>query len=146
MTRDPEIDTDLNAAFEATRYRVFLAGESHVLHIGAPCPEPLNDWLSDRAFASCGWLITAFNPNAEQIDAERNAARDALLRDWAARRASAWLATVNEDPHGDWPDEPGVLVAGIEEGEVRAMARRLAQAAIVCVAARSAASLVWIDR
>ena len=144
MTRDQEIHPDLNAAFEAARYRVFLAGESHVLHIGAPCPEALHDWLSDQAFASCAWLITAFNPNAEQIDAERNHARDAVLRDWAARRASVWLETVNEDPNGDWPDEPGVLVADIEEGEVRAMARRLGQAAIVAVLANNVATLVWI--
>ncbi|ERJ19959.1 hypothetical protein SSPSH_001134 [Salinisphaera shabanensis E1L3A] len=137
---------DLRGAFEATDYRVFLDNESHVLHIGAPCPEPLSDWLAHRAFTQCGWLITAYNPKAEQIDAACNQARDALLRAWAQRRAAAWLETVNEAPNGGWPDEPGVLVAGIEEGEIRAMGRRLDQAALVQIAAADSIELVWLDR
>ncbi|MES1930329.1 hypothetical protein SADO_13778 [Salinisphaera dokdonensis CL-ES53] len=134
---------DLNAAFEATRYRVFIDDNSHVLTIGAPCPEPLAVWVQRHAPGGCAWLITAFNPNAEQIDAERNRGRDALLHAWVARRASAWLETVNEDPADDWPDEPGVFVIGIEEGEVRAQARRFAQAAIVAVPADGPVTLVW---
>ena len=135
---------DLRTAFEATDYRVFLDGDSHVLRIGAPCPEPIARWLTDRAFADCAWLITAYNPNAKQIDEASNRARHALLRDWADRRATAWLETVNEDPHGDWPDEPGVLIAGVEEGEARAMAHRLGQAALVQVAMNEPTALVWL--
>ncbi|MES1942329.1 hypothetical protein T5B8_18913 [Salinisphaera sp. T5B8] len=134
---------DLRAAFEATDYRVFLDGDSHVLRIGAPCPEPIARWLTHRAFTDCAWLVTAYNPDAEQIDEASNRARDALLRDWADRRASAWLETVNQDPSGEWPDEPGVLVAGIEEGEVQSLARRLDQAAIVLICDRKSARLVW---
>ncbi|MBS63074.1 DUF3293 domain-containing protein [Salinisphaera sp.] len=135
---------DLRAAFEATNYRVFLDGDSHVLRIGAPCPPAVADWLSQRACARRAWLITAYNPNAEQTDDASNHARDALLRDWADRRATAWLETVNEDPHGDWPDEPGVLIAGVEEGEARAMAHRLGQAALVQVAMNEPTALVWL--
>ena len=134
---------DLRTAFEATDYRVFLDGDSHVLRIGAPCPEPIAKWLRHRAFALCGWLITAYNPNAQQIDRDLNHARDVLLRDWANRRATCWLDTVNEDPSGDWPDEPGVLVAGIEEGAVRSMAMRQEQVAIVQICSRAGAHLVW---
>lgn len=135
---------DLRAAFEATRYRVFIENDSHVLQIGMPCPEPIADWLVRRAFARCGWLVTAYNPNAEPIDAQRNAARDALLRSWTVRRACGWLETVNEDPDGSWPDETGVLIAGVEEGEVRAQGRRLGQAAIVAVPASAPVGLVWL--
>lgn len=135
---------DLHAAFEATRYRVFLDPESHLLRVREPCADAIAQWITGRAGTRCAWLITAHNPNAEQIDAARNNARDALLREWAERRASAWLETLNEDPNGVWPDEPGLLVAGIEEGEVRAMARRLAQAAIVYVPVRSSVELLWL--
>ena len=135
---------DLRTAFEATDYRVFLDGDSHVLRIGAPCPEPIARWLTDRAFADCAWLITAYNPNAKQIDEASNRARHALLRDWADRRASAWLETVNEDPIGDWPDEPGVLVAGIEKGEVHSMSARLEQGAIVFVPSEANVRLVFL--
>lgn len=135
---------DLRNAFEAARYRVFFDADSLGLHIGAPCPAPIAGWLAHHAFARCGWLITAQNPSAEQIGTERNSARDALLRCWAARRATAWLNSVNEDSEGIWPDEPGVLLAGVDEGEVRAMARRFGQAAIVAVHIDSPVSLIWL--
>ena len=135
---------DLSAAFEATRYRVFIDDDDHVLTIGAPCPVSLATWISHHAAGRCAWLITAHNPNARQIEAKLNQARDALLHAWAVRRASAWLETVNEDPNNDWPDEPGVLEIGIEEGEVRAQARRFAQAAFVAIAADGPVTLLWL--
>lgn len=135
---------DLGAAFETARYRVFIGDGSHVLAIGAPCPQPIATWISRHASGHCAWLVTAHNPNAEQIDAERNRARHTLLRAWATRRAGGWLETVNEDPDNHWPDEPGVLAIGIDEGEVRAQARRFGQAAIVAVPAEGPVTLVWL--
>ncbi|MES1947381.1 hypothetical protein C84B14_08532 [Salinisphaera sp. C84B14] len=135
---------DLSAAFEATHYRVFLDGHSHVIRIGSACPPAVAEWLSQRALVRCAWLITAYNPNARKAEPAENRARDGLLRDWAQRRAPAWLDTVNQDPTGQWPDEPGVLVAGVEEHEVRAMACRLEQAAMVQITANEPAALVWL--
>jgi len=134
---------DLQSAFEATHYRVFLDDDSHVLEIGALCPEPVTEWISRHAGARCAWLITGYNPDAQPIDDARNRARDRLLREWAHTRANAWLETVNEDPGRHWPNEPGVLLAGIEEGEVRATARRFGQAAIVVVPVAAAIQLIW---
>ena len=144
MTPDQAIDNSMHAAFEAAHYRILLGDDSYVLHIGTPSPAPIAEWVSRHAVSRCAWLMTAHNPNAEQIDAVRNRARDSLLRTWAEQRAITWLETVNEDTEGGWPAESGVLIAGLEEGEVRAMARRFGQAAIVAVLADSVATLVWI--
>lgn len=135
---------DLRDAFEATHYRVFLDDTSHVLHIGSPCPAAVAAWISRHVGTRCGWLISACNPGAQRIDDARNRVRDQLLREWAFAHGSTWLEAVNEDPAHRWPVEASVLVAGIEEGQVRSMARRLGQLAIVTVSANRPPTLVWV--
>lgn len=136
---------DIASAFQTTRYRVFLNGAPQDVHIAAPCPEALARWIRQYDGRRAAWLITAYNPQARALDEARNHARDRWLRHWVACRARASLDAVNQALDGGWPDEPGVLMAGVAEDEVRALARRLGQLAIVAVPANGPAVLVWIE-
>lgn len=134
----------LEHAFMTTRYRIDHAGDLWTLRVGEPCPAPLTDWVHRYAGSRPAWLITGCNPGADALATARNRGRIQLVRLWAAECASAWLPSVNEAANGAWPDEPGVLAAGVEEGLVRSMGRRLGQLAVVTVSASGPVSLLWL--
>ena len=138
------MDSSLETAFTTTRYCIAHEGDRCVIRIGEPTPARLAGWVRRYAGSGRAWLITACNPGAAILDTDRNRGRTEFLRHWVATRATAWLSSVNEAADGRWPDEPGVLAAGIEEGLMRALARRLGQLAIVQVPATAPVSLLWL--
>lgn len=50
-----------------------------------------------------------------------------------------------EDPSGQWPDEPGLLVGGMTLSEARELARRFGQNAMVHAGSDALPGLVWIN-
>jgi hypothetical protein len=144
------ISPNLKQAFAATRYQVALDGKWLTLTTGAPCPEPLAAWLRAQG-SPIAWLITAYNPGARMLAATTNAARHAVLRDWVAQRGLACLDSVNVDPtqkwpSDPWPDEPGLLIAGLEEDLARALAGRFGQLAMLAVRPDAPVALVWLPQ
>jgi len=137
-------DDNTENAFRCAAYDVALDESWWTLKIGEPCPAAIQSWLRTHAGAAPAWLVTAHNPGAQRLAADDNEVRDAVLRDWANHHAQACLATVNRDPHDDWPDEPGLLIAGVDEGLARTLARRLGQLAMVAVHAENPTELVWL--
>lgn len=135
--------SELDAAFRAAAYRVDLDGTQCVLRIGAPPPCALADWIARRTGATPAWLITACNPRGQRVSDAANRGRSLVLTQLIARSGLHNLAAVNRDPAGAWPDEPGWLIAGLEEGRARDLARRFDQAALVAVTPANC-TLVWI--
>jgi len=135
--------SDTEQAFRHTLYCVNAHESMHTLHIGRPCPPALVDWIA--RYARTAWLITADNPRAEPLDEAINQTRRQLLETWTRTRALACLACVNQDPLGGWPDEHGLLIAGIQEGSARALGRRFGQLAIVAVSGNRPVELVWLN-
>ena len=80
------------------------------------------------------WVITAYNPAANRVDAATNAARQAEL---AAELRSALVAhpggetrpAVGRNASGSW-QEPSFAVSGLPEPAVLALARRFGQDAV----------------
>lgn len=136
--------TELAGAFAATDYRVEHGGRVITLHLGEPPPSQLVDWIVAWAGSSTAWLITGCNPGAEMVSRAENEARCRVLGTMLNRSGVSRLPAVNHDPKGLWPDEPGWLVAGLEEGMARNLARRFGQAAIVAVRAGDA-NLIWLE-
>lgn len=135
---------DLNDAFESTDYCVQYQGDTVTLKLYQPTPEPLAGWVSAHNDAAPAWLITAYNPGGEAASETDNRARQYVLDALLDRHGLERLAAVNRDTGGDWPNEPGWLVAGLEEGRARHLARRFGQAALVAVD-RERVDLVWSD-
>ncbi|MEO0615341.1 MAG: DUF3293 domain-containing protein [Pseudomonadota bacterium] len=88
-------------------------------------------------------IVTAYNPGSEQQSASANVAADQTLRAGLAERGFDLRDTVAIDSSGQWPDEPGVLVLGIDVEDARVLGRAFGQNAIVAIDDSGAASLVW---
>ena len=131
---------DIAKAFSQTLYRV----GDHTLQIGATCPPPLARWIVRRSRTA--WLVTADNPGAACCPGGFNQARRQALETWVRIQAFSYLACVNCNPDRKWPDEHGLLIAGLDEGGARALGRRFGQLAIVAVALERPVELVWLSR
>lgn len=134
--------SDLNDVFASTDYCVEYHGQTITLNLYQPTPTALAEWVSARNGAAPAWLITAYNPGGEAASEADNRARQYVLDTLLDRHGVDRLAAVNRDTAGDWPNEPGWLVAGLEEGMARNMAQRFGQVAIVAVD-RKRVDLVW---
>ncbi|HET7315338.1 DUF3293 domain-containing protein [Salinisphaera sp.] len=134
--------TELTPAFESTDYCVEHRDETITLKLYQRTPQPLADWIAHYNGDTPAWLITAYNPGGEAVDAADNRARQYLLDALLDRHGLHCLPAVNRDTGGQWPNEPGWLVAGLEEGMARNLARRFGQAAVVSVS-RETSSLIW---
>lgn len=135
---------ELNKAFMATNYCVEYDGHVIVLNPTEPTPAELRPWLTSHVGAGSAWLVTAHNPGGELARAPRNRTRTWLLDMLLSRHGITCLPAVNKDPAGHWPDEPGWLIAGLEEGHLRCLAVRLGQAAVLAVGSNTVA-LLWCN-
>lgn len=133
---------ELTAAFEATDYCVDYQKQIFILHPGCPPLDAISSWVAAHNGAAPAWLITACNPGGEAISEIKNRALVETLDAQLNRAGLHCLTAVNRDPTGNWPDEPSRLIAGLEEGMARTLARRFGQAAIVAVRHNSV-ELAW---
>lgn len=133
------------AAFEATDYLLMWNSEPYAMRIGQPAPAVVARWIAGHAASGTAWMITGDNPDAEPDVDAANQARRALLATLIDRSGIKTLPSVHRDPSGRWPDEHGLLIAGIDDGMAAALGRRLGQAAIVAVPAHGVVRLWWLD-
>jgi hypothetical protein len=140
MIPDAEVSPSLLCAFLATEYRVVVDDQTHVISIGAIHTE------LDRALGHRAWyLISAHNPDARLLDRRANEERHRkLLARIEHAGIDAW-SSVNRSRDGNWPDEPGRLVAGAPPDWIHACARACGQVAIVAGQPGQAARL-WVYR
>lgn len=135
--------TELEAAYRATTYRVFLPGGFANLRIGQ-VNETLNCWLETAGCASYA-IISAYNPGSQQVDAAKNAERQSQLE--------CDLLEGNYEPYAGEnvpDDESGLLeescfVPDIALEDACALAEDFGQNAIVYGGVDGVPGLVWIE-
>ena len=135
--------TELEAAYRATTYRVFLPGGFADLRIGQT-NETLNCWL-ETAGCSNFAIISAYNPGSQRIDAAKNAERQSQLE--------CDLLEGNYEPYAgeNLPDddsgllEESCFVADIALEDACALAEDFGQIAIVYGGADGIPGLIWIE-
>jgi hypothetical protein len=141
-----DIDAELDEAYRATIYRVFVPGEApidvrvdgasstHAARLGA---------LLARNGVEVWAFITAWNPGSRQLSAEENAARHAELLQ--AIEAGGWphFDGAGIPARADWSPEASLLVLGISRDDAVALGRRFSQNAIVAGRRGGAAELIY---
>ncbi len=131
--------SDLLDAYRNTDYVIMPDDGDIVVHIDAAAPALMA--LLDSQSCTTAALLTAFNPRSEPAGAAENRAAHARLL--ARLDGYRLLPTVHRDPAGIWPDEEGVLVAGIDQDTAIQVARDFAQNALVWIAAGELPVLIW---
>jgi hypothetical protein len=132
---------ELEAAYRATTYRVFLPAGSFELRIDAACPA-LADWLAERG-EDCFAIITACNPGGEVADAGRNAERQSALECDLLEGNYEPYAAENVPDSADWPVEESCFVPDIALDDALALAEDYGQNAIVWGNADGIPRLAW---
>lgn len=135
--------SELEAAYRATTYRVFLPGGSCELRIGQPC-ETLRCWL-ETADCTEFALITAHNPGGQRADEAINAERQSQLEcELLEGNYEPYAAQHEADAEG-WPSEESCFVPDISREDACALAADYGQNAVVCGGAEAVPHLVWIE-
>jgi hypothetical protein len=136
------VRADLIAAYRRTLYRARFPEREIDLRVGRRSPA-LDAALAARASTRWSWL-TALNPRSVPLADDENARRLAELD--AALAAAGWASVpgVALDPLGAWPPEPSRLVLANEPRELRALARRFEQNALLEGEAGAAPRLVLL--
>ena len=135
--------SELEAAYRATTYRVFLPGGLIDLRIGQACPQ-LANWLAGEGCSGFA-IMTAFNPGAQRLAADENAERQARLEcDLLEGNYEPYAAeNVPDDPAG--PVEEACFVPDIPPEDAAALAADYCQNAIVCGGPDGVPELLWME-
>jgi hypothetical protein len=133
------LSPELRAAYENARYIVHDDREP-ILRIGEPCPE-LDELLEDDG-ADAAAFITAFNPGGIRRHEDENNRYFAELREVADALSYEQYLGEGNDPEGEWPHEPSLLLVGISRADAEALGRRFGQLAIVYIRKGGPAELV----
>lgn len=89
-------------------------------------------------------ILTPCNPRSERAAEELNSFYYHELRDALAQESGQWVQAINRDPSGNWPDEPGFLLADAEALWLHDLAARFHQNAFVAARLGEAPRLVWL--
>lgn len=133
--------SDLEAAYRATTYRVFLPGGVCDLRLGV-VSETLRCWL-ETAGATRFAIVTACNPGSQPVDAEQNALRQAQLECELLEAGFEPYAAENIADGSGWADEESCFIADMGRDEALALAMKHGQLAIVCGGADGLPELAW---
>lgn len=135
--------SELEAAYRATCYQVFLPGGMIELKVGEIAPR-FAAWLAAEGIDRWA-ILTACNPRSERLSAEANAERQSALEVALLERGFEPYAGENIAPAADWPTESSCLVPNISLSEALGFAQQFEQNAILHGNADGAPSLVWAD-
>ena len=133
---------ELDAAYRATTYRVFLPGGLAELRIDQASPV-LKKWLETagcRHFA----IITAYNPGGQAVDAAGNGERQAQLECELLEGNYEPYTGENVPDDDSAPVEESCFVPELEAEDACALATDYGQNAVVCGGADGVPHLVWI--
>lgn len=132
----------LETAYRATTYRVFLPGGALDLRLDR-ADQRLREWLSATG-SHCFAIVTAANPESQQLDAAANAERQAALECELLEGNYEPYAAEHLADDGAWPVEESCFVADLECEDACALAAEFGQNAVVCGGADGVPRLVWI--
>ena len=134
--------TELETAYGATTYRVYLPGGQCDLHPGVAC-ESLRCWL-ETAGAGCFAILTACNPNSVLLDEKQNAGRQSQLECVILDSGYETYAGENIAEDAAWPVEESCFVPGMPIAEAMTLGEKYGQNAIVCGGDNGVPKLVWL--
>ena len=134
--------TELESAYRATTYRVFLPGGGCDLRLGV-VSETLRCWLETAGTARFA-ILTAHNPGSEDVESEENVLRQARLECALLELGYEPYAGENVADDDSWPAEESCFVPGISVTEALALGERYGQNAIICGGADGKTELVWV--
>lgn len=134
--------SELDAAYRATRYRVFLPGGVRELRIGTP-DGTLAAWLAGEGAADWA-VLTACNPASKRLAEAENRVRQAALEIALLEMGLEPYTAENVADDAGWPAEESCFVTGLPADAARGLAARFGQNALVCGAADGVPRLVWV--
>jgi hypothetical protein len=134
---------ELESAYRATTYRLFLPGGSCELRAGV-ASETLRCWLETAGVTTFS-ILTAHNPGSRLTDPDENTQRQAQLECDLLELGYEPYAGENVATDEDWPAEESCFVPGISVAEAMALGGRYGQNAIVCGGADGLPELVWLE-
>lgn len=132
----------LEAAYKATTYRVFLPGGLLDLRIGEACDD-LRCWL-ETAGSDCFAIVTAWNPASQSTADEVNAENQSRLECELLEGNYEPYAAQNLPDGDNGPVEESCFVADLAEADAVALAADFGQHAIVCGGADGVPRLVRV--
>ena len=135
--------TELERAYRATTYRVFLPGGALELKVDTANPA-LASWLAEEGAREWA-VLTAFNPASRPLPAGENAERQARLECELLEKGFEPYSGENIADDAGWPSEESCFVPGISQGEAIALAQQFGQNAILFGEADGVPRLVWTE-
>lgn len=135
--------TELEAAYKATTYRVFLPGGICDLRIGEAC-ETLRCWLETAGCKQFA-VITAHNPGSQATDDSVNAEQQAKLECDLLEGNYEPYAAENQPDSDAWVAEESCFVPDLAVEDACALAADYGQNAVVCGGSDGVPHLVWVE-
>lgn len=136
--------TELDAAYRATTYRVFLPGGVMDLRVGQT-NKTLSSWL-EKAGGLNFAIISAYNPGSLCLDAAQNSERQSQLECDLLEGNYEPYAGENIPDEASGPLEETCFVVDIALEDACALAEDFGQKAIVYGGADGMPGLVWIEK
>lgn len=134
---------ELDAAYRATSYQVFLPGGHADLRIDQP-NAVLGAWLEAAGCASFA-IITAHNPGGQMIDPAKNAERQSQLECALLEGNYEPYAGENVPDDAGVPSEESCFIPDITLADACALAEDFGQNALICGGIDAIPRLVWIE-
>lgn len=135
--------TELEMAYRATTYRVFLPGGICDLRVGEPC-ETLRCWLETAGVAQFA-VITAYNPGSVRVGEAVNAERQGQLECDLLEGNYEPYAAQNLPDDAAGPVEESCFVPDLALEDACALAEDYGQNAVISGGADGVPHLVWIE-
>jgi hypothetical protein len=132
------------AAYRQAEYRVELPRGDLVLRVGVP-DAASDQRLGEEAGVQGHWaILTPCNPDSQRLPDEANADLLAQLAEIVEGLSLRCVSSLNRDPSGQWPDEPGILLCDPPPGFAEELGRHFHQNAILAGTLGEAPRLVWL--
>lgn len=116
-------------AYRSSVFEVTGTAPPFTLHVGQHCA-PLATLHRAHDVATSAYL-TAVNPRSIVQPDDENARREAELERWLHAQGYRWFDGHSVDPRGVWPNEPCVLILGIDHEQACGIGTHFDQNAIV---------------
>jgi hypothetical protein len=130
----------LLAAYIAAHYKVTGAPTPFVFRVGHRSAELAALHLANGV--NCSAFITAWNPWSETRSDRINHVSQQRLESELTAMGLTLVSGIGEDPSGEWPAEPSLLVLGISRSDAERVGRNFGQLAVVWSGESAIAELV----
>lgn len=140
---NPARGNHLDAAYRRAHYCICATDFEIALHVDHY--DPLAEKRILSLYPLTHWtILTPFNPYSRLLTPAENAKRLEKLIDRLNQRRQRWLPTLNRDPEGRWPDEPGTFLCNPPPKLTESLARHFGQFAYLRGQIGQAPNLIWL--